>query len=60
VAFVSAQIGADDPEIRSLIKSRLPSYMVPSTIHHVDALPLNANGKVNRNQLIALLEEGRF
>jgi acyl-coenzyme A synthetase/AMP-(fatty) acid ligase len=53
-------MGVDDPEVRALIKSRLPSYMVPSTIHQVDSLPLNANGKVNRNQLIILLEEGRF
>jgi len=60
VAFVSGQMGVDDPEVRALIKSRLPSYMVPSTIHQVDSLPLNANGKVNRNQLIILLEEGRF
>lgn len=60
VAFVSGQIGVDDPEVRALIKSRLPNYMVPSTIHRVDSLPLNANGKVNRNQLVALLEEGRF
>jgi amino acid adenylation domain-containing protein len=60
VAFVSGQVAGDDPELRTLVKRRLPSYMVPSTIHRVDSLPLNDNGKVNRNQLLALLEEGRF
>lgn len=60
VAFVSGQNGVDGPELRALIKSRLPSYMVPSTIHRVESLPLNANGKVNRNQLLTLLDEGKF
>jgi len=60
VAFVSGQMGADDPDIAMKIKSCLPSYMVPSTVHRVDSLPLNANGKVNRKQLATLLDEGKF
>jgi D-alanine--poly(phosphoribitol) ligase subunit 1 len=60
VAFVSGQLGADDPDVKAKIKSRLPSYMVPSTIHRVESLPLNANGKVNRKQLATLLDEGKF
>ena len=60
VAFVSGQSGADDPDVREQIKSRLPSYMVPSQVHCVEALPLNANGKVNRKQLVTLLDEGKF
>ena len=60
VAFVSGQIGADDLEVRSRIKSSLPSYMVPSTVHRIESLPLNANGKVNRKHLTTLLEEGKF
>lgn len=60
VAFVSGQIGADDPDVSSKIKSSLPSYMVPSTVHRIESLPLNANGKVNRKHLTTLLEEGKF
>jgi amino acid adenylation domain-containing protein len=60
VAFVSGQFGMDDPDIRTQIKDRLPGYMVPSTVHRVDSLPLNANGKVNRKQLFTLLDEGKF
>ncbi len=60
VAFVSGQIGADDPDVKSKIKSSLPSYMVPSTVHRIESLPLNANGKVNRKHLATLLEEGKF
>jgi acyl-coenzyme A synthetase/AMP-(fatty) acid ligase len=60
VAFVSSQFGVEDPELLSQIKSRLPSYMVPSRIHRIDSLPLNANGKVNRHQLVSLLQEGRL
>lgn len=60
VAFVSGQTGTDDPDVKSKIKSSLPSYMVPSTVHRIESLPLNANGKVNRKQLTTLLDEGKF
>jgi D-alanine--poly(phosphoribitol) ligase subunit 1 len=60
VAFVSGHTGEDEPDVKSKIKSRLPSYMVPSTIHRVESLPLNAHGKVNRKELVALLAEGKF
>ena len=59
VAFVSGRFGADDPSLKALIKKRLPSYMVPSTIRHVESIPLNANGKVNRKELAELAAQGK-
>jgi amino acid adenylation domain-containing protein len=44
--------------IREALRSRLPSHMVPSAIHEVAALPLNASGKLDRRALIARLEAG--
>ncbi|MGC2390869.1 MAG: amino acid adenylation domain-containing protein [Candidatus Acidiferrum sp.] len=55
VAFISGQIPASDSTQKALLKARLPSYMVPTAVHHVDSLPLNANGKVNRKDLVTLL-----
>jgi D-alanine--poly(phosphoribitol) ligase subunit 1 len=55
VAFVSGRFGADDPALKARIKKRLPSYMVPSTIRHIESLPLNANGKVDRKELAEIL-----
>jgi D-alanine--poly(phosphoribitol) ligase subunit 1 len=60
VAFVSGRTGADDPALKTLIKKRLPSYMVPSTVHHLESIPLNANGKVNRKELAELLSLGKL
>lgn len=60
VAFVCGRIGTDDPALKTLIKKRLPSYMVPSTVHHIESIPLNANGKVNRKELAELLAGGKL
>ncbi|MFG3008752.1 amino acid adenylation domain-containing protein [Streptomyces calvus] len=55
VAFVVPAPGAaTDPErLRDLVALRLPAFMTPSAVVVVDALPLTANGKVDRRALAA-------
>ena len=40
--------------MRDQLAAALPAYMVPSTIHWQDALPLTENGKIDRKALVAL------
>lgn len=54
VGFV-ADPSADAVLIRRRVADRLPDYMVPREIYIVEKLPLNANGKCDRNALIELL-----
>ncbi|HYG65750.1 MAG TPA: amino acid adenylation domain-containing protein, partial [Thermoanaerobaculia bacterium] len=55
IAFlVSEPGGVGAPGIwRALLREKLPDYMVPSHFVILDALPLNANGKVDRRALLA-------
>ncbi|PQZ53665.1 non-ribosomal peptide synthetase, partial [Achromobacter sp. MYb9] len=54
-AYVVARHGAaiDGAALRDGLAAVLPDYMVPATFTELDALPLNANGKVDRRALPA-------
>jgi acyl-coenzyme A synthetase/AMP-(fatty) acid ligase len=44
-------------EIRDALARRLPRYMVPHQVRHVAEIPLTSNGKIDRRNLIAMLEQ---
>ncbi len=50
VAFVVGD-AAHEPEIKTALSSVLPSYMLPDAYHFMAALPLTANGKIDRRAL---------
>ncbi|MBL8356126.1 MAG: amino acid adenylation domain-containing protein, partial [Delftia acidovorans] len=51
VAYVSLHSAVEDSVLRQRLGQVLPDYMVPSVIVVLDALPLTANGKVDRRAL---------
>ncbi len=54
VAFVTGS-DVDTDALQALCKESLSDYMVPSAIHVLSDMPLNANGKVDRLALTKLL-----
>ncbi|MCP4687192.1 MAG: amino acid adenylation domain-containing protein, partial [Desulfobacterales bacterium] len=53
IAHVVPDRAMDNPpgELRRFLKERLPDYMIPSGFVILDAMPLNANGKIDRGAL---------
>ncbi|HEY6806350.1 MAG TPA: amino acid adenylation domain-containing protein [Pyrinomonadaceae bacterium] len=50
VAYVVAK-ELDEPSVRERLRVKLPDYMTPSAFVVLSALPLNANGKIDRRAL---------
>ncbi|HEV2644514.1 MAG TPA: AMP-binding protein, partial [Candidatus Elarobacter sp.] len=55
VAYYTIEAGSDTSAeaLRTNLLELLPEYMVPAAYVHLGALPLNANGKVDRGALLA-------
>jgi amino acid adenylation domain-containing protein len=53
VAYLVCEPGAepDGRELREMLRTSLPKPMIPSVFMRIDAMPLNANGKLDRAQL---------
>lgn len=53
---VTDDFTGDEQAIKSELKEKLSDYMLPAKVIILDKLPLNANGKIDREQLKQLLE----
>jgi amino acid adenylation domain-containing protein len=56
IAFVSGVGAFDQNRLLARCRKDLPDYMVPSRIFQCHEMPLNANGKIDRAELVNLLE----
>ena len=57
VGFVCGSSHTEE-KIQSHCRSWLPEYMMPKTVHHLERMPLNASGKVDRKVLSERLANG--
>jgi amino acid adenylation domain-containing protein len=57
--IISQPHGTHTTELRSFLREKLPERMIPSVFVYLDAVPLSANGKVDRNALPPFEEKGR-
>lgn len=47
----------DHAKLKQYLKTKLPYYMIPVTFIDIDKIPSTANGKINKDYLINILEE---
>ncbi|WP_280502824.1 non-ribosomal peptide synthetase [Nocardia farcinica] len=57
-AFVVSDIDIGAGELREFLAARLPAHMIPALVRRVDALPRNANGKLDRAALALEDDQG--
>ena len=55
-AFLVCNKNIDTNKIKDDLSKTLPNYMVPNKYIILDSMPLNSNGKIDRNQLKKLLQ----
>ena len=56
VAFVSG-VEVDCEQLQAAVRRQLPEHMVPQTIIHLEQMPLNASGKIDRPALVRSLAD---
>ncbi len=55
-AYVVPDKNYDQEKIDGFLRTRLPEYMIPSTIVEIERIPLTSNGKVDRKALFEIAE----
>lgn len=55
-AFIVCNKDIDTNKIKDDLAKMLPNYMIPNKYIILDSMPLNSNGKIDRNQLKKLLQ----
>lgn len=57
VAYVASTVDVDGKSLLQELGTAVPEYMVPARVIVMPSLPTNANGKVDRQRLRAMLEQ---
>ncbi|WP_125152626.1 non-ribosomal peptide synthetase [Clostridium rectalis] len=57
-SYMSSNLNLDTEDIRTILKTKLPGYMIPTHIIKLKKLPLTLNGKLDRKSLPSLEIKG--
>jgi amino acid adenylation domain-containing protein len=59
IGFVGGVANTAGSTLRDALRQRVQPYMIPGTIHTLEALPLTTSGKVDRHALLDWLDAGK-
>ena len=51
VGYYTSKESIEEKPLRNFLLEKLPKYMVPNYLIHLDSMPMTANGKLNRKSL---------
>ncbi|WCN12352.1 amino acid adenylation domain-containing protein [Marinomonas mediterranea] len=57
IAVFESKTNVDDEALLTRMRAGVPDYMVPDHLIRLDSIPLNANGKIDRNAVAADVSE---
>src|SRR5262249_23892966 len=52
VLFYESDAPQKPETVRGELSRRIPKYMIPTVFHHLAAMPMNPNGKIDRRMLL--------
>lgn len=58
-AYTSSQ-DISEQQLRTFLKAYLPEFMIPHFFVRIEEMPVNTNGKVDKNQVIELIRQNDF
>ncbi|WP_120139121.1 non-ribosomal peptide synthetase, partial [Listeria monocytogenes] len=57
-AYLVGETGLDIPQLRRLLRSQLPEYMIPGKMLQLESLPMTRNGKLDKKALPEIDSQG--
>ena len=55
--FLQTKLRRQQRQLKQMLKQIIPKYMIPDKIYEIDSFPVNKNGKIDRKELLKIVDQ---